>query len=148
MGVDEPAIGTLWPGLDAGDDAALALPTWGGVAQFAVAADLVGLTVDPAERGILGQIADPAQQYRVAGEAEDVADALAFAPRHCLGARVMAVAAHHDVDRQPPGADAADDMAQHQRHLGPVRGLAGAQNDRNRLAGGRFIDMDRLEAAS
>jgi len=39
-------------------------------------------------------------------------------------------------------------MAQHQRYLGTVRRLAGAQNDRHRLAGGRFIDVDRLEAAA
>src|ERR1700676_3017632 len=39
-------------------------------------------------------------------------DALAVAPRHGLGPRVMAVAAHHDVDCRPAGADMADDMAQ------------------------------------
>ena len=60
----------------------------------------------------------------------------------------MAVAAHHDVDRRPAGADMADDMAQHQGHLGPVRRLAGAQDDRHRLAGGRLVDVDRLEAAA
>ena len=60
----------------------------------------------------------------------------------------MAVAAHDDVDRRPAGADAADDMAQHQRHLGPVRRLAGAQDDRHRLAGGRLVDVDRLKAAA
>ena len=60
----------------------------------------------------------------------------------------MAVAAHHDVDRRPAGADMADHMAQHQRHLGAVRRLAGAQDDRHRLAGGRLVDMDRLEAAA
>src|SRR5439155_9055940 len=99
----------------------------GGIAQFAVAADLAGLAVDPAERGILGETADPAQQHRIAGEAEDVADALALAPRHSLGAGVMAVAAHHDVDRRPAGADMANDVAQDQGHLGTVRRLAGAQ---------------------
>jgi hypothetical protein len=60
----------------------------------------------------------------------------------------MAVAAHDDVDRRPAGADAADDMAQHQRHLGPVRRLAGPQNDSNRLAGRRLVDVDRQKAAA
>ena len=60
----------------------------------------------------------------------------------------MAVAAHHDVDRRPAGADAADHVAQHQRHLGPVRGLARAQDDRHRLGGDGFVDVDRLEAAA
>src|SRR5713226_4391398 len=59
------------------------------------------------------------------------------ARRHRLRPGVMAVAAHHDVDHRPAGADMADDMAQHQRHLGAVRCLAGAQDDR--LAGGRFV---------
>ena len=31
-------------------------------------------------------------------------------------------------------------VAKHQRHLGAVRRLAGAQDDRHRLAGGRFIE--------
>ncbi len=53
-----------------------------------------------------------------------------------------------DVDRRPAGADAANDMAQHQRHLGPVRRLARAQDDRHRLAGGGFIDVDPPEAAA
>ena len=60
----------------------------------------------------------------------------------------MAVAAHHDVDRRPAGADMADDMAQHQCDLGAVRGLAGAQDDRHRLGRDGFVDVDRLEAAA
>jgi hypothetical protein len=35
---------------------------------------------------------------------------LALAPRHRVGAFVMAVAAHDDLDRRRMGADAADDM--------------------------------------
>ena len=60
----------------------------------------------------------------------------------------MAVAAEDDLDLGPAGADAADDMAQHQRHLGPLRRLAGAQDDRDRLAGGRLVDVDRQKAAA
>ena len=59
IGDDEAAVGALGSGLDAGDDAALDLPAGGGVAEVAVAADLVGLAVDPAERGILGEIDRP-----------------------------------------------------------------------------------------
>src|SRR5215211_7102426 len=98
--------------------------------------------------GGLAEDADPVQQHRMAGEAEDVADTLAFAPRHRLRPGVMAVAAHHDVDRRPAGADMADDMAQDQGHLGAVWRLAGAQDDRHRLAGARLINVDRLEAAA
>jgi len=39
-------------------------------------------------------------------------------------------------------------MAQHQRHFGPVRGLAGAQDHDDRLAGRRLIDVDRQKAAA
>ena len=60
----------------------------------------------------------------------------------------MAVAAHHDLDRRPARADAADHMPQDQRHLGPVRRLAGAQDDRHRLAGGCLVDVDRQKTAA
>jgi len=60
----------------------------------------------------------------------------------------MAVAAHDDLDLGPTGADAADDMTQHQRHLGPVGGLAGAQDHGNRLAARRFVNVDRQKAAA
>src|SRR5260370_10442417 len=104
-------MGSLGSGLEVGNDAALEVPAFGGIAELAVAADLVSLPTDPTHGGILGEMADPAQQHRVAGEAEDVADALALAPRHRFGPGVMAVAAHHDVDRRPACADMADDMA-------------------------------------
>ena len=74
------------------------------------------------------------QQHCVAGEAKDVADALALAPRHRLGPAVVAVAAHQNLDRRPAGADAADHVTQHQGYLGPVRRLARTQDDRHRLA--------------
>src|SRR5260370_36371216 len=98
-------MGSLGSGLEVGNDAALEVPALGGIAELAVAADLVSLTTDPADGGILGEMADPAQQHRVAGEAEDVADALALAPRHRLGPGAMAVAPHHDVDRPPARED-------------------------------------------
>ncbi len=60
----------------------------------------------------------------------------------------MAVAAYHDVDSRPAGADMADDMSQHQGHFGAVRRFARAQDDRHRFAGAGFIDVDRLEAAA
>ena len=45
-------------------------------------------------------------------------------------------------------ADGPHDMAQHERHLGTVRRLAGAQDHRDRLAGGGLVDVDRQEAAA
>jgi hypothetical protein len=55
---------------------------------------------------------------------------------------------HDDLDRRPAGANAADDVAQHQRHLGPVRRLAGTQDDRDGLAGRRLVDVDWQKAAA
>src|SRR5205814_4117797 len=101
------------------DDAALDVPAFSGVADVAVAADLFTFARNATEGGVLGEWADLAQQHRIAGEAEDVTDALALAPRHRLGPSVMAVAAHQNLDRRPAGADATDDMAQYQDHLGP-----------------------------
>src|ERR1700682_3869826 len=105
IGDDEAAIGALRSGLDAGDDAALDFPALGGVEEVAITADLISLTADPSHGGILGEIADPVQQHCVAGEAKDVADALALAPRHRLGPAVVAVAAHQNLDRRTAGAD-------------------------------------------
>jgi hypothetical protein len=40
IGNDEAAVGALRPGLDTGDDAALDIPAFGGIAEIAIAADL------------------------------------------------------------------------------------------------------------
>jgi hypothetical protein len=108
---DEAAVGTLGPRLDARDDAALDIPAFGCVTEIAVAADLLRFARDAAQGGVLGKRTNLAQQHWIAGKAEDVADAVALAPSHRLWPAVMAVAAHHDLDRRPAGADAADDMA-------------------------------------
>jgi len=42
----------------------------------------------------------------------------------------------------------ASDMAQQQRHLGPVRRLAGAQDNGDRLTGSRLVNVDRQETAA
>ena len=73
---------------------------------------------------------------------------MALAEGDGLDAAIMTVAADQDGDARPAGADAADDVAQHARHFGAVGGLAGAQEDRHRLAGSGFIDMDGQEAAA
>ena len=91
---------------------------------------------------------DLAEQHLVAAEAEDVADPVALQPAHGLGPGIVAVAADQDVDGGPTAANGPDDMAQDEGHLGTVRRLAGPQDDRDRLAGGGLIDVDRQEAAA
>src|SRR5580692_460302 len=148
IGDDEAAVGPLWPGLDASDDAAFDVPAFGGITELAIAADLLRLAGEATQGGVFGERTDLPQQHRVDGQPEDVADALALAPRHGLRSAVMAVAADNDLDRRPAGADMADDMAQHERHLGPARRLARAQNDRDRLAARRLVNVDRQKAAA
>ena len=58
VGDDEPAVGPLGTGLDAGDDAALDGLAFGGVAEVTPSADLVAVAVETAESGVLGQRAD------------------------------------------------------------------------------------------
>src|SRR4051795_7562438 len=61
IGDDEAAVGTLSPGLDARDDAALGIPAFGCVTEIAVAADLLRFARDAAQGGVLRERADPAQ---------------------------------------------------------------------------------------
>ncbi len=90
-------------------------------------------TARRAKRRVLGGRADLAQQHRVAGEAEDVADALTLAPRHDLGPSEMTVAARHDVDRRPAGADMAYYTAQHHLTSPPSGVLPGRRMIATRL---------------
>src|SRR3954468_22448632 len=104
-GDDEPAIRSPVRSLDPGDHPTLDAPGLGGIGELAVAANLLALAFDPAHGGSLGEALHPGEQDLVAGQAEDVADAVALAPSHRLGPAVVAVAADQDVDLGPAGAD-------------------------------------------
>src|ERR1044072_3788280 len=91
VGDDETAVGTLGTGLDTGDDAALDDPAFRGIAEITIAPDFLPLAIEATESGILGERADLAQQHLVAGQPEDVADPMALAPHHRLGAAVMCI---------------------------------------------------------
>src|SRR5206468_7359227 len=66
IGDDEAAVGTLSPGLDARDDAALGIPAFGCVTEIAVASDLLRFARDAAQGGVLRERADPGdcQEFR------------------------------------------------------------------------------------
>ena len=59
----------------------------------------------------------------------------------------MAIAADGDVRLRPVFADAADEAAEMATHLLARGRLAGAQDDRDRPAGRRVVDVDRQKAA-
>lgn len=159
VGDDEACVGALRSGLDAGEDTpddgfGLRRPAVGGVVDLAVAAYLLRRRVQAPHRDVLGEIGGLAQQHAIAAETEDIAhaqpladlDRLDTAPRVRpeAGPRAgsMTIAADQDRHARPAGTDAADDVAQHARHLCAVRGLTRAQEDRHRLAGTGFVDMD------
>jgi hypothetical protein len=114
----------------------------------ALAAYLLGRSVEAPECDILGEIGGLAQQHTVSGEAEDVADAVTLAEGDRFDAAVMAVATDQDPHTRPAGTDLTDDMARHARDLGAIGRLAGTQEDRHRLAGGGLMDMDGQEAVA
>src|SRR5687768_1599838 len=95
----------------------LNLPAPGGVAELAVAAHLVSLAQGAGDSRVLGQIGNLGREDLVAGEAEDVADTVALAPRHGLGPAIVAVAAHQDLHSWPAGAEGFHDMPQDQGDL-------------------------------
>ena len=136
-------------GLDAGDDAALLLfPAFGRVAKVVEAPDFVGVRLGATDGCVLRECCDPAEQHAVAGEAENVADPVALQPGHGLGAGVVAVAADHDLDLRPTGADRLDQMPEDAGDLGTVGGLAGPEDHRHGLAGRGLVDVDRQKAAA
>ncbi len=81
----KPAVAALRGRLDAGDDAALDLPTPGAVTQIAEPADLRIAGLGTPYGDVLGEIGDAIHEDAVAGDAEDVADAVALQPVHGLG---------------------------------------------------------------
>ena len=68
VGDDEAAVAVLERGLDARDDPPLGRPGLGGIGELAEATHVVGLALDAAHGGILGESGNSGQQDRVAGE--------------------------------------------------------------------------------
>ena len=86
-------------------------------------------------------------QHRIAGQAEDVIDAVVLAPRHRLGPAVVAVAPEGKPGARPVPADAPRQVLEHGADLDPRRRLAGAQENRHRPAALDMVDVHRQEAA-
>ena len=67
IGHDKAGVGTARTRLDAGNDAALNRPALGGIAEIAIAADLLPFAIEAAKGGLFPELADLAQQHLVAG---------------------------------------------------------------------------------
>src|SRR6266699_2309972 len=111
-GGDEANVEALGSGFDAGTDTALLIPRLGLVAGLGEAAQGGFLFECTAGADVVGDVVDQAVEDDVAGQSEDEADAVFFAPRHHLRTTVMAIAANGDVGLRPVFADAANEAAQ------------------------------------
>ena len=87
-------------------------------------------------------------QHGIARQAEDVVDAVVLAPGHGLGPSVVGISPEGEAGARPVPADAAHQVLEEGPDLGTRRGLAGAQENRHRLAALDVIDVDGQEAAS
>ena len=83
----EAARGRLQPG----DDTAFAAPGTGGVGEDGEAPHPVRAGFGAAHLEVVGHLVGETVQHAVAGQAEDVVDAVVLAPRHGLGPSVVAV---------------------------------------------------------
>ena len=85
-----------------------------------------------------------AVQHGIARQAEDIVDAVVLAPCHGLPPAVVAVSPE---GARPVPADAAHQVLEEGADLDARRRLAGAQENRHRLAALHMVDVDRQEAA-
>ena len=132
--------------LQPGDDAAFPAPRAGGVIEAGEAAHPVGAGLGAAHLEIVGDIVCETVQGAIARQAEDVVDAVLLAPCHGLGPAVVAVPPEGEPGARPVPADAPHQMLEEGADLGARRRLAGAQENRHRLAALHMVDVHRQEA--
>src|SRR5258707_12961632 len=94
-------------GLETRHDAARRGPAFGGVAELGPSSALVLFALGAAHAEIVGEDADLRMQHVVAGEPEDVIDAVRLAPSHRLGTGIVAIATPADAGLGPMPTDGA-----------------------------------------
>src|SRR5215469_16403623 len=145
-GDDEPGIGSLNPGLDAGDDTLHPAPALGGIVELCEAPHLAALGRSAEARGgALLQRCDMTAECGIGGQAEDPIHPVLPAPVEHLRARIMTVGAQQDLDLWPMAAHGANQTAHKAADLHPARPFAGPQQrgDKTALC---VEHNDRLEA--
>src|SRR6516162_3062581 len=145
-GDDEPGIGAVEPGLDAGDDALDPAPALRGIVELPEAPHLAapGRRLE-ARGGALLQRCDMTAECCIGGQAEDPIHPVLPAPVEHFRGRIMAVGAQQDLDLWPMAAQGADQAAHKAADLHPARPFAGSQQrgDKTALC---VEHNDRLEA--
>ena len=126
VGDDEAGVGSLGPGLDAGDDALDPAPALSGIVELREAAHLAAgrRPLEAFGRALL-QDGDMARERRIGGQAKEPIDPVRPAPVEHFRRRIMTVGAQHNFDPGPMGADGADKAARKAANLYPARPLAG-----------------------
>ena len=105
-------------GLQPGDDPAFAPPGAGGVGEGGEGPHPVCAGLGPAHLEIVGHLVCEGVQRAIAGEPEDVVDAVRLAPGHGLRAAVVAVSPEGEPGVRPVPADAADQVLEEGADLG------------------------------
>lgn len=146
LGDDEARVGTLRPGLNAGDDALDARPARGAIMEFLVAPEFLGTRCTSVPAGGTGfQRLDMPAQRRGAGDAKhEVAPRRAAELQHFRRA-IVAVRADQDLDARPVAAELLHQAAQEGARLG-AGGAPGRAQQGGNGAAVCVEDNDRLEA--
>src|SRR6202048_2000802 len=124
-GDDEPGIGALVPGLDAGNDALDPAPALRGIVELPEAPHLAAVRRRlEARGGALLQRCDMKAERCVEGQAEDPIHPVLPAPVEHFRGSIMAVGTQQDLDLWPMAAQGADQAAHKAADLHPARPLA------------------------
>ena len=153
VGHDKASVEPFACGFDSSADAALdglsigAGPGFGGITSLGETAPFVLILQCPFSADTIGGGIDKAGQHLVAGEPEDVADVVGLAERHDLVPAVMAVAPDGDLRCRPMQVQAVDQSAQMAGDLAARGRLAGTQDDGDRSACDRIVDVNGQKTA-
>jgi hypothetical protein len=95
------------------------------------------------EPQIVGCFGHQGVERRIAGEAENIINAVVLRPLHGLDAAVMTVAAPHDAGVRPMRSQAFRYVFDDGPHLGALRGARRTQDRHHRRPARHMIDVHR-----
>ena len=99
------------------------------------------------EAQIVGGLGHQGIERRIAGEAENIIDAVVLRPLHGLDATVMTVASPHDAGVRPMRSQAFRRVLDDGPHLGALRGARRTQDRHHRRPARHMIDVHRRKTA-